>query len=218
MKNTKILEMLNNSEIEQLKALLTEEIYQNSLKSDVNAKSRYSAMKRYFKFKNSNSDLYTCQYPCKDVEIDKQYYNSFVDGHCFALTTESVDTFETFDKTKGEYLNIRKLVNFSTAQSVEKIDLNSVLAKGKSKGYKYCKNEFDTTKFDYVFKYKDTYYKLGLLDKAYSIINDGEDAEVYYANEKSVLLIKTSIGIAGVLPLRKSDDIERTKNVICAKN
>ena len=45
MQNTKILEMLNNGQIEELKALIQEEIFTNELKSKPGAKQRYLAMK-----------------------------------------------------------------------------------------------------------------------------------------------------------------------------
>ena len=55
MKNTKVLEMLNDGKIEELKALLQDEIFAEGLKGNGNAKKRYSAMKKYgtenFEFK-----------------------------------------------------------------------------------------------------------------------------------------------------------------------
>lgn len=47
MKNTKILEMINNGEIEELKQILSSEIYADSLKGNRTTKKRYAAMKRY---------------------------------------------------------------------------------------------------------------------------------------------------------------------------
>ena len=44
MQNTKVLEMINNGQIEELKSLLQDEIFTDSLKGDGNAKKRYSAM------------------------------------------------------------------------------------------------------------------------------------------------------------------------------
>ena len=58
MQNTKILEMLNNGQIEELKALIQEEIFTNELKSKPGAKQRYAAMKKYFSYvKNNNKAL-----------------------------------------------------------------------------------------------------------------------------------------------------------------
>lgn len=212
MKNTAVLEMINNGEIEQLKALLMDEIYADSLKNNGNAKTRYAAMKRYFKFNNDMRNAFN--YPCKDIAIDGKLYNSFVDGYCFVLTTESVDTLETWDKSKGDYMDISKVINFSNVQSVEEIDFNSVLAEAKTKGYKYKKSEIDNKDFQYAFKYKDAYYKIGLLDKAFSIINDDRPAETHYTGRLGILYIKTSIGIAGVLPFKPMEDIENVKTII----
>lgn len=217
MKNTIVLEMINNGEIEKLKELLTEEIYQDSLKGNGNAKNRYAAMKRYFKFVTNPSESF--HKPCKDVTVHGKSYNSFCDNFCFALTNESIDTLETFDKTKGVYMNMEKLVNFSMAQSTEEINLNAVLADAKSKGYKYKKSEFSIRDFQYVLAYKDSQYQFGLLDKAFSIIDDGNPAEVYYNGKFNVLLIKTSIGVAGIVPLtRPIDNVEEVKTIIYVEN
>ena len=55
MKNTKILEMLNNGEIEELKQLLSSEIYADSLTGNGTTKKRYAAMKRYFAGKSKDT-------------------------------------------------------------------------------------------------------------------------------------------------------------------
>ena len=48
----------------------------------------------------------------------------------------------------------------------------------------------------------------------FSIINDGEPAEFYYAGPVSLLLIKTSIGIGGILPFKKMSDYNEKGNKI----
>lgn len=212
MKNATILEMLNNGEIEELKALLTEEIYKDSLKADNNAKTRYAAMKRFFKF--VTSPIESCTKPCKDVLVHGKSYNSFCDSLCFALTNESVDTLECFDKSKADYLNIERLVNFNNAQCVEEIDLNKALAEIKSKGYKFSKSEYATKDFHYAIKYRDSYYNALLIDKAYNIINDGKSAKVYYFSKLAPMLIETSVGIAGVCPFKADDDVEEKKIIV----
>jgi hypothetical protein len=93
-----------------------------------------------------------------------------------------------------------KMIDFSSASSIEKVNLNEILAEAKANGYKYKMSEIASGEFTYYFRYKEGFYKVGILDQAYSIINDGEEAEVYYSGAKNVLLIKTSIGIAGILP------------------
>lgn len=213
MQNTKILEMINNGQIEELKALLQDEIFTDSLKENRNAKKRYSAMKRYFKYSdNTNNAL---NLPCKDVEISGNTYNSFVDGYTIVLTTESIGEMESYDNTNGSYFKVASMLNLSDAKSIDNFDVNTILAEAKSKGYKYKKSEIgQCAEFQYCFKYKEGYFKVGLLDQAFSIINDGKESEVYYMGAKGLLFIKTSIGIAGILPFNPMVNVEEKKTVI----
>lgn len=218
MKNTTILEMVNNGEYEILKKLLMEEIYQDSLNKNINARSRYAAMKRFFRYKSGlNND--SCNKPCKDINIDNVSYTSFLDGYCFVLTTENTETLsiDFYDNTKNSYMNVKNLIDFNTYDSIEKIDLNSVLANAKSKGYKHKKSELDPKDYIYVFNYKDSYYKVALLDKAFSIINDGEQVELYYKGKNNVLLIKNDIGIAGIMPMNTKSIDFSNKTIIKAE-
>lgn len=213
MQNTKILEMINNGQIEELKALLQDEIFADSLKGNGNAKKRYAAMKRYFKYANNKNKA--CMFPCKDIEINREKYNSFLDAYSLVLTKESIGEMESYDNSDNTYFKVERMVNISSAISVEKINFNEVLAKAKSKGYKYKKAEIgDCTDFQYAFKYKDGYFKVGILDQAFSIIDDGKEAEVYYNGAKGLLFIKTSIGIAGILPFDPMENVEEKKTVI----
>lgn len=68
--------------------------------------------------------------------------------------------------------------------------------KQKSKGYKFKKDAVN-----HVLKLHDGYFNIKLIDQAYSIINDGEDAEVTYNGNKSPMVIKTNIGKCLVLPV-----------------
>lgn len=203
MKAQYILEMLNEEKTEELKTLLSEEIYKSEMQ-DKDAKSRYSAMKRYFRFVDKNGRE-MLKKPCKDIEYKGKLYNCFIDGYCFTVTTESIGNMKTYDNTNNDYYNINKLISFNG--DMEKLNLNNILATAKSKGYKYKKSEVDTINAVYYLKYKGSYYKIGLLDKAYSIINDGEEAEVYYSGERNVLIIKNNIGIAGICPIIIKGDI-----------
>lgn len=197
MDNKKVLEMVNNGQLEDLKTLLADEIYKDSLKGNGDAKKRYAAMKRYFKY--ANMDNKACSLPCKDVVLPDGSYNCFVDGYTLVCTNESIGELESFDNSNGNYLKVGQMLNYSS--EYELIDLNKVLAEAKSKGYKYKKSEIgQDASFQYAFKYRDGYFKIGLLDQAYSIINDGNEAEVYYNGAKGLLLIKTSFGVCGILP------------------
>lgn len=203
MKSQHILEMLNEGKIEDLKALLSEEIYKSEMQ-DKGGKARYSAMKRYYRFADKNGKE-ILKKPGKDIEYRGKLYNCFIDGYCFTVTSENIGNMETYDNTNNDYYNINKLISFNG--DMEKLNLNSILATAKSKGYKYKKSEVDTINAVYYLKYKGSYYKIGLLDKAYSIINDGEEAEVYYSGKSDVLIIKNNIGIAGICPIIIKGDI-----------
>ena len=216
MKNTVILEMINNGEIEELKNLLQDEIYNDSLKGNGTAKKRYAAMKRYFKYPTQNNPA--LQKPCKDVTVHGEKYNSFIDGYTLVLTTESLGEMESYDNSNNTYFKLDSMVDFSLAKSIDKMDLNTILAKAKAKGYKYKKSEIGQCQdFQYCFKYKEGYFKVGLLDQAYSIIDDGKEAEVYYMGAKGLLFIKTSIGIAGILPFNPIVNMEEKKTIIEAE-
>lgn len=204
MKSEVILKMLKNNEIEELKRILEEEVYKNAMKNK-DGKSRYLAMQRFFRFANKN-EREALKKPCKDIEYNGKLYNCFIDGYCFAITTENIGNMENYDNSNKDYFNIAGFISFNG--DMEKLNLNAILANAKAKGYKFKKSEIDTNNALYFFKYKESYYKIGLLDKAFSIINDGEEAEVYYSGKNNVLIIKNSIGIAGICPMKLKDDID----------
>lgn len=204
MKNTVVLEMLLENRVEELKTLLADEIYKDSLSGCSNAKKRYAAMKKFFKYVDNKNAI--CQYPCKGVEINGDTYNAFTDGYCFVLTKESIGEMEAYDEAEhGRYIRMDAIVRRDDYPSVETVDVGSVVARAKSDGYKYKKSELGGD-FKYIFTYKNTSYKISLLDKAFSIIDDGEAAKVYYRNGVSPLLVETSIGIAGIMPFRNTND------------
>lgn len=205
MKNEKILKMINEGKIEELKALIQEEIYEESLKNTgkVNEKTRYAAMKRYFKF--SKMDDQRLKYPCKDVEVAirgiEKKYNCFCDGHSAVLTKEGIGTLDDFNKMeKGKnYFDIKRIFpDFSQCISQD-ININEILAQAKAKGYKFNKEEVEGNP-NYLCKYGDVYVKVGLLDQAYSIINDNRNAKVYV--ERNALFVETEIGTCCVLPFK----------------
>ena len=210
MRNEYILEMLEDGKIEELKKVVMDEIYQKELTATPGAKQRYSAMKRYFKYANGNNKV--CSLPCKDVELSDGLYNSFVDGYTLVMTSESIGDMESFDNSEGNYFKVAQMLKYDG--DMEILNLNKVLAEAKTKGYKYKKSEIGTgISYQYAFKYRDGYYKVGLLDQAFSIINDGNEAEVYYNGARGLLLIKTSIGVCGVFPYNHEPDDE-VKTVI----
>ena len=209
MQNTRILEMINNEQTEELKKLIQEEIYQDSMKGNGDAKKRYAAMKRYFKYASVNNTKTSM--PCKDIVLDDGMYNCFLDGYSFALSIENIGEIAAYDNSNNSYFDLKKLINYPP--DMEKINVNSVLAEAKSKGYKYKKSEIgEENSFQYLFYYKERFYKVGILDQAFSIINDGEESEVYCSRETPILYMKTSIGMCAILPVNISENnkVERT--------
>nr|DAP26970.1 MAG TPA: hypothetical protein [Caudoviricetes sp.] len=211
MKNTVVLEMLKEGRIDELKSLLTDEIYQDSLKKNVGAKERYAAMKRYFKYVDKPNPC--CHYPCDNVKVNGEIYNGFVDGYSFVITKEPLGEMDTYNEEEhGSYFKLEGFVNRADYTEVDRVDINKVLAKAKSKGYKLKKAEMKQD-FRYMLRYKNGGYKMSLLDRAFSIVNDGSVAKVYYKDRLGMLMIETSIGIAGILPvnLEKIDTSQREK-------
>ena len=206
MQNTKILDMLNNGQIEELKALIREEIFADELKSKPGAKQRYAAMKKYFSYIDNHGNK-IMEMPC-EVEVGGEKYVSFTNGCSIALTKEDAGEIKLFENSK-DYLNIGKY--FSYDGNISEIDFNKLLAKAKSKGYKLNKSEVDQNgDFKYVLYFDGSYYKIGLLDATFGIINDGEKSTVWHKSDEkhSPIIIKSSIGVCLVLPFKYDEEKE----------
>ncbi len=205
MKNTKVLDMLNNGRVEELKALLQEEIYTEGLSTKSGAQKRYSAMKKYFSYKESHNP--TCKKPCI-IDLKGTKYTSFCNAASLILTTETAEGMEHFAYPES-YLKALKVEKVITYDGTKKeIDFTKVFAEAKSKGYKLKKSEVNGSSTTYFMYYDRAYYNLAFLDAAYSIINDGEKAEVYHADggKYSPITIKNDIGIAVVCPISVEPD------------
>ena len=116
-----------------------------------------------------------------------------------------------FDDPK-KYPNMKKLIECSGKE--KEIDLNEIIAEAKSKGYKLKKSEVDQNgDFKFVFHYDNAYFKVGLLDSTYSIINDGEKAIVWHPGDNkkvSPIVIKNSLGFCVICPFKydqKKDNV-----------
>lgn len=202
MKASKVLEMLESEHIEELKELLKEEIYEESLKIVPSAKKRYSAMKKYFGYHQTAREV--LQKPCP-VEFEGSRYISFCNSWSLALTSEKCGEIKLLEDP-SRYPDVTKLINFDGVK--KKIDLNKVIAEARAKGYRLNKAEVNY-KFKYLMLYDDTYYKLGLLDATYGIINDGEVAMTYHPyGERMPLTIKNSIGLVIIMPVKFEMDPE----------
>lgn len=203
MKNEKILEMLNNGEIEELKKVISEEIYNSSLDKNGNAKSRYKAMKDFYKFPSDKTDTRFLK-PCKK-SIRGQFYNCFLSSDVLVCTKESTGNIELYNEKEEarEWFNVEKLINASDFEIIEDIDFNDILSEAKSKGFKPVKQEIQYGNYaKYYLRFRDAYYKIGLLNKGYSIIDGGKHQEVFYNDKVSPLYIYNSLGIVMLLPVR----------------
>lgn len=209
MRSIKVLEMINNGRIEDLKKELQDEIYTESLGKGTDAKKRYASMKRYFTYMKPIREA--LQKPC-EVTYENEKYISFCNGCSLSLTTETCGEMQ-LNEDPDRYPNVSRLINLDGDEY--KIDFNKIFADAKSKGYKLKKSELDGVKYKYLFKYQDTYFKLGLLDLTFSIIDDGKEATIYYRKKKAPITIKTSIGICIVMPMNlESEDILEESNLI----
>lgn len=196
MQSAKVLEMLNKGMVEQLKAELRDEIYRESLKTKPNAKKRYTAMKKFFTYTNSVREV--LQKPCL-VDFEGKLYTSFTNSYSIALTTEKCGEIELFDTNAGNYPDVTRFIRFDGTK--ETIDISKVIAKAKTYGYKLKKSEVNDT--NYLMFYEGNYYRIGLIDATYGIIDDGREATIYHVpNSMRPLTIKNDIGVCIIMPIR----------------
>lgn len=208
MQSVKVLEMINQDRIEELKAMLQDEIYQESLKKKPGAKSRYSAMKKYFGYVKTSRTI--CQKPAS-IEFEGDTVTSFCNSYSLALTKESIGELELFTDADGTYPDVGRMIK-REGTPVE-VDLNNVFAEAKSQGYKLTKSEVNGETF--VIRYKGTFYRLGLIDITYSIINDGKKTTVYHSGDKfSPLTIENDIGVCLVLPVKRDDEFCEVNGIL----
>ena len=200
MQNLQILKMIDEGRLEELKAMIQEEIYVESLKkSKPGATKRHSAMKKYFGYTNSSREMLTK--PCI-VEYEGDEYMSFCNSYSLALTSEECGSMTLFEDVTS-YPNVGRLIRYDSKPVILE-HIHEVLAEAKSKGYRLKKSEVDGYKYKYLIKYDGAYFKLGLFDATYSIIDDGGPVEVYHkkGDATAPIVIKTSIGVCLVLPIK----------------
>lgn len=196
MQNTKVLEMLISNRIDELKQLLRDEIYADILKSKPGAKKRYAAMKKYFSYTNLEREY--LKKPCL-IEYENENYTSFCNSFSVALTKEPCGVIELYTDT-DRYPSVDRLIRKEGLAS--RVDFTKVFAEAKSKGYKLVKSEINSYKFTFLLRYKNSYFKLGLFDATFSIIDDGEPATVYISDdERSPITVETGIGVCTVMPM-----------------
>ena len=196
MRSSKALEMINNGQIEALKKILEDEIYTESLKGKSDAKKRYTAMKKYFTYVSSVREA--CQKPCI-LDYEGKQYTSFCNSYSLVLTTENCGELDLFNTDTGTYPDVTRLIHRNGTE--ETIDFADVFARAKSKGYKLKKSEVVGN--GYMMLYNGSYFRLGLVEATYGIINDGKEATVYHVEGGfKPLVVENDIGIAVIMPMR----------------
>ena len=201
MKNETILEMLNNNEIEALKKLITQEIYNNSLERKSGYKNRCSALKRYYRLRGDDSTKLVAGIPYK---IENSIY--ITDGCGIIKTSEDfiLDIYPQLDS----YIKIERLFGqdnmrkYNTADYY-KLDFNKVIAMAKAKGYKLTKDNLKLP--NYLVKINDTYINIAILDINYSVINNGDITDVKVVDEVTPVLISNDIGMGLICPIKISN-------------
>lgn len=210
MDKEEIRKKIEKGDTKGLKKLVVEEVNRECKKARKLALKRESAMKRYYRFPNKDNlnwgNYQKClNRPCINTLVQGRKYNVFFDGISLVLTTESLGDLIINAVQRNQYPKFEHLFNISNCKQIkQKVDIEKVLLEAKKQGYRYKKSEIGIgTEYKYVFKFKGSYYKMGLLDKAFNIINDGNLAEVVYLeNEDTPLHISTSIGKMLLMPCK----------------
>ena len=200
MRSDKALQLLNEGRIDELKQLLSDEIYTESLSNKPpGAKQRYAAMKKYFGYTGVVREI--LGKPC-EVEYEGEKYISFCNSHSLALTKESCGEMAMCDDP-SRYPDVTRIIGVYHNGEEKEIDFLPVLAKATSQGYKLKKSEFYSNKF--LIKLNDAYFRLPLFESTFKIIYDGQPATVYHKEGGRAMVIKNDIGLCVIMPVRIED-------------
>ena len=207
MQSYKVLEMINQGRIEELKDILRDEIYQDALKTKHGGNRRYSAMKKYFGYVKTAREV--CKKP-SIIEFEGRTVTSFCNAYSLALTSEPCGAIELFTEDDGNYPDVGRLVN--REGEPQQLDIHKVIAEAKAKGYRLSKSEVNCGQF--MMYFNGAYFRMGLLDATYSIIDNGEIAIAYH-NGKNVspIVLENDIGICLVLPVKCDEDFIRDNGI-----
>ena len=119
-----------------------------------------------------------------------------------------------YNTSNGKYPDVTRLIRFDGIK--KKIDFGKVFAEARSKGYRLNKGEVEHN-FKYLMLYDDAYYKIGLLEATFGIIDNGEVAMTYHPEGNMPLTIKNSLGLCMVMPVRFDDGPDEDKVIIEVK-
>lgn len=115
----------------------------------------------------------------------------------------------------GGIPDVARLINIEGEP--RKLDINKIIAEAKSQGYKLRKYEFFSNHC--LMHYDGSYYRIPLIDSAYSIIADDGECDVYHGGSyRSPIIIKNNIGLAMILPINRyseyDEDVDKEKIII----
>lgn len=207
MKAEKVLEMLHQNRIEELKAALRDEIFAESLKGNGSAKKRYAMMKRYLSYSSKAREI--LQKPCP-VEFEGEQYTSFCNSHSLALTKESCDGLVMCPEPE-RYPKVTHLVKYDGDE--KQLNIKRVIAEAKTLGYKLKKSEILQNK--YLMHFDGAYFRIALLDATYGIIADNDPVTVYHTTgARRPMTIKNDIGVCVIMPLFINDELDEDVVVI----
>ena len=200
--------MINQGQIEELKDLLRDDIYQEALKSNHGAKQRYAAMKKYFGYVNMSGRI-ACQKPALIV-FEGENYTSFCNSYSLALTKEPCGSIALYTEADGTYPDVGRLIK-REGDPVQ-VDLGKVFAEAKSKGYSLKKSEVNGGAF--MMKYNNAYFRMGLVHATYSIIDDGGKVTVYHSGKNvSPITVENDIGVCLILPVRCDEEFIKENGI-----
>lgn len=166
-------------------------------------------MKKYFTYARTVREV--CQKP-SIIDFEGKPHTSFCNAYSLALTTEPCGAIELY--TDGNYPDVGRLIKRESVP--RKIDFSKVFAEAKAKGYKVTKAEVNGTPNKFMMHYDGAYFRLGLFDITYRIIDNGEEATVYHKEGSGVapITIENELGVCMVLPVKCTPEFVEENNFI----
>lgn len=164
-------------------------------------------MKKYFTYIKTARAV--CQKPSM-IEFEGKTMTSFCNSYSLVLTSEPCGAIELFTEDDGDYPDVGRLIKREGIP--ETINFTKVFAQAKSLGYKLKKSEVNGGQF--MMHYNGAYFRLGLLDSSYSIIDNGEKAFVYHAGKNvSPIIIENDLGVCLVLPVKCDEEFIKENDI-----
>lgn len=199
------LQMLEEGKVDEVKQILRNEILENSLRISTNEKRRFSAMRKYFEYAKARIYNPVCEKPSV-LTIEGKTWTALTNGQSAVLTQESCSPMETIPSER--YVKLQDII-VRRGKAVT-VDIGKAIAVAKSLGYKISKKEVHGSgdEFKYAFYYDGAYYKVGLVDATYAVINTGTECTVYHEDgqARQPIVIENEIGIAMILPFHYDVD------------